>query len=80
MLRRGRFLTGNSNPDLKVKDVTWLTPAAPEISTGTWRDPTARCLGMLLDGRAQATGIKRPASDATLLIIVNAHHDIVEFT
>ena len=35
---------------------------------------------MLLDGRAQATGIRRPASDATLLLILNAHHDVVEFT
>jgi glycogen operon protein len=35
---------------------------------------------MLMDGRAQATGIRRPASDATLLWILNAYHDIVKFT
>ena len=39
----------------------------------------ARCLGMLIDGRAQATGIKRPAMDATMLLILNAHHEAVEF-
>jgi glycogen operon protein len=34
---------------------------------------------MLLDGRAQTTGIKRRGSDATLLIVFNAHHDVVKF-
>jgi glycogen operon protein len=34
---------------------------------------------MLIDGRAQATGIKRPAMDATALLVLNAHHDVVNF-
>ena len=37
------------------------------------------CLGMLLDGRAQTTGIKRRGQDATFLLILNAHFDLVEF-
>ncbi len=44
-----------------------------------WGDSNARCLGMLLDGRAQATGIKRPSMDATALLVLNAHHDVVNF-
>jgi isoamylase len=36
-------------------------------------------MGMLLDGRAQATGIKRPSMDATALLVLNAHHDVVKF-
>lgn len=32
-------------------------------------------MGMLLDGRAQPTGIKRSGADATLLLLLNAHHD-----
>jgi glycogen operon protein len=35
---------------------------------------------MLLDGRAQPTGIKQRGVDATLLIILNAYHDLVNFT
>jgi glycogen operon protein len=35
---------------------------------------------MLLDGRAQATGIKQRGQDATMLLIVNSHHDVVPFT
>jgi isoamylase len=80
VLRRGRFLTGEWNEDLQVKDVTWISPAGIELAGEQWDDPEMRCFGMLIDGRAQATGIKRPASDATLLWVFNAHHDVVEFT
>ena len=77
ILRRSRFLTGEYNPDLDVKDVRWLTPNATDIED--WHDGNARCFGMLIDGRAQATGIKRPAMDATALLVMNAHHDVVNF-
>ncbi len=79
VLRRGRFLTGAVNEELGVKDVAWLTPSGTEMEDGHWEDPNARCFGMLLDGRARATGIARPAGDATVLVVLNAHHDAVEF-
>ncbi|MEL6078778.1 glycogen debranching enzyme GlgX, partial [Stenotrophomonas maltophilia] len=60
-------------------DVTWLAPDGNEMTTEHWQDAHGRCLGMLLDGRAQETGIRRPGSDATVLLVVNAHHDIVNF-
>jgi glycogen operon protein len=34
---------------------------------------------MLLDGRAQASGLKRPAMDVTALLVMNAFHDMVNF-
>lgn len=34
----------------------------------------------LLDGRAQPTGLKQRGQDATLLIVLNAYHDVVKFT
>jgi isoamylase len=37
------------------------------------------CFGVLMDGRAQESGIKRRGSDVTLLTIYNAHYDVVEF-
>lgn len=79
MLRRERFLMGVYNEQLEVKDVTWLTPEAAEMTPENWQDGNARCFGMLLDGRAQPTGIKRRGSDATLLIVFNAYHDVVNF-
>ncbi|MBN8873807.1 MAG: glycogen debranching protein GlgX [Rhodospirillales bacterium] len=80
ILRRSRFLTGEYNADLDVKDVRWLTPSATDMEEEQWGDPNARCFGMLMDGRAQASGIKRPAMDATALLVLNAHHDVVSFT
>lgn len=80
VLNRGRFLTGNYNEYLNVKDVTWLTPDGSEMTEGHWEDDNARCFGMLLDGRAQATGIRKLGSDATLLLVFNAHHDVVNFS
>ena len=80
ILRRNRFLTGEYNADLDVSDVRWLTPSATDVGDEQWGDSNARCFGMLLDGRAQATGIKRPSMDATALLVLNAHHDVVKFT
>jgi isoamylase len=79
ILHRGRFLVGEHNEELDVKDVTWLSPSGDEMVREQWEDAHAKCFGMLLDGRAQVTGIKRRGSDATLLIVMNAHHDVVDF-
>lgn len=80
ILRRSRFLVGDYNEALGVKDVTWLSPSGEEMSIEQWEDPNGRCLGMLMDGRAQETGIRRRGSEATLLLLVNSHHDGVNFT
>jgi glycogen operon protein len=80
ILRRGRFLTGEYNEEFGVKDVAWINASGAEMTDEDWGSPQTRCFGMLMDGRAQATGIRRPASDATLLLILNAYHDVVDFT
>jgi glycogen operon protein len=79
ILRRSRFFVGQHNPELDVKDVTWVDPRGVEKEQESWNDPGERCFGMVLDGRAQPTGIVRPGSDATLLLILNAYHDVVPF-
>ena len=80
MLRRGRFLTGVYNEHLQVKDATWLSPAGTEMTPENWQDSKAHCLGVILDGRAQPTGIRRRGTDITLLLIFNSYHDVVLFT
>jgi isoamylase len=79
ILRRSRFFVGVHNKELDVKDVTWIDPRGEEKTQESWSDPGERCFGMVLDGRAQPTGIVRPGSDATLLLILNAYHDLVNF-
>ena len=62
-----------------MKDVAWIDPGGSEMTEEAW-DNGMRCFGMLLDGRGQATGIKKRGADATLLIVFNAHHETVKFT
>jgi len=80
VLRQSRFLTGEWNEELGLKDSTWLAPSGREMTADNWEDQSTRCLGLLLDGRAQTSGIRRRGSEATLLLVLNAHHDVVEFT
>jgi isoamylase len=79
VLRRNRFLTGEYNEKLGVKDVTWIHPSGSEMNDETWRDAGLRCIGMLIDGRAQTTGIRERGGDATLLLVFNGHHEPVRF-
>ena len=80
ILRRGRFLTGAHIEELGVRDATWINASGDEMQGMDWDDPAMKCFGMLLDGRAQATGVRRSGSDTTMLIVMNAHHDFVHFT
>ncbi len=80
VLRRNRFLNGEIEGMPGIKDVAWIAPSGDEMDMAHWEDPNTRCFGMLLDGRAPRSHIVRPASDATLMLILNAWHDTVAFT
>lgn len=79
ILRRGRFLSGDYNEDLGLKEVTWLTPEGDEMDVERWEEPEARSLGVLLDGRARPSGIRRAGADVTLLLLLNAHPEAMTF-
>jgi len=80
ILRRNRWLTGEYNEELGVKDVTWINANGREMEDKHWGDSNMKCFGMLIDGRAQPTGIVKRGEDATLLIVINEHSDMVRFT
>ncbi len=80
MLRRSRFLTGDYNEELGVRDVTWINANGGEMTDGEWDDGNMKCFGMLMDGRAQVSGIRKRGQDATLLMVINGFHDLVGFT
>jgi len=80
ILRRNRFLTGQFVEEVGVKDVTWINANGSEMTPEQWQDTSMACFGMLLDGRAQATGIRKSSNDATLLLVISGHTDLVEFT
>jgi isoamylase len=79
ILRRDRFLTGEFVEELGVKDVTWINANGIEMEDKHWGDSGMRCFGMLLDGRAQKSGIRKLGEEVTLLMIINSHTDVVEF-
>jgi len=79
ILRRTRYLTGEYDEDLGARDVSWINATGEEMREEHWKDANVRCFGMLLDGRAQTTGIHRRGEEATLLIIFNPWQDVVKF-
>jgi glycogen operon protein len=80
ILRRNRFLTGSFDEELEVKDLTWINASGAEMCSEDWSDPRMLCFGMLMDGHARPTGVRQRGTEATLLMVLNAHHDLVEFT
>jgi glycogen operon protein len=80
ILRRNRFLTGAVDDELDVKDLTWINASGAEMQSEDWSDTNMRCFGMLIDGRARPTGVRQRGTEATMLIVLNAHYDLVEFT
>ena len=79
-LRRSRFLTGQHDETLGLKDVTWINANGQEMQDANWHDASMKCFGMLLDGRAQKTGIKRRGADQSVLIVMNSYEGPVGFT
>jgi glycogen operon protein len=80
ILRRNLFLTGQYNEELGVKDITWINANGGEMEESHWADQTMLCFGMLLDGRAQTTGIRQRGKEATLLLVINGSNELVQFT
>jgi glycogen operon protein len=80
VLRRSRFLTGQHDQQLGVRDVTWINANGGEMQDAHWKDPSMKCFGMLLDGRAQKTGIRKQGQDETVLIVMNSYEGLVDFT
>jgi isoamylase len=80
ILHRNRFLTGAYDEELDVKDLTWINASGNEMTGPEWADAGMRCFGMLMDGRSQPTGIRQRGTMATMLLVLNAHYDLVEFT
>ena len=82
VLRRPVFLHGRHTSADGLKDIVWYTPQGTEKTAEDWRDPHARCIGLLLNGHAGhypgPDGLT--ADEGVLLIVLNAHADPVPFT
>ena len=82
VLRRHRFFQGRRIRGSEVKDLAWFRPDGKEMTDEDWNLGYVRCLGIRLAGDAiEETDAKgRPIIGDTLLILLNAHHEMRPFT
>jgi isoamylase len=80
ILRRNRFFTGSVDQELEIKDLAWINASGNEMAGEEWGDARMKCFGMLMDGRARPTGLRQRGTEAAMLMVLNSHHDLVEFT
>jgi len=79
---RSRFFHGQPTPGTDIKDITWLRPDGREKKQQDWEVPYARCLSFVLSGEAgqyHLTATGEPEIDDTFLVILNAHHEKVNY-
>jgi isoamylase len=80
ILRRNRFLTGQYDEELEIKDLAWINASGAEMTGDEWADTRMKCFGMLMDGRSRPTGVRQRGTEAAMLLVLNSHHDLVNFT
>jgi len=80
-LRRQRYLHGRDLSEEGVRDILWYAPQGNEMTPAHWQDPAARCVGMLMNGRAGPDIGPDGVSlvDDMLLILLNAGENQLPF-
>jgi len=61
------------NEELDVKDVAWLSHRARRLTTEQWQDGNASASECCSTAHPRKPEIKRRGSDATMLLVYNAH-------
>ena len=81
-LHRRKFFRGRKIRGADVKDITWLRSDGHEMTDAEWDAHWVRSVGMRLDGRhlGEVDDEGNLLSDDDLFLILNAHHEGVDFT
>jgi glycogen operon protein len=81
VFHRARFLTGIEADDTGVPDVWWFRPDGKRMTRHDWEGGT-QALGAFLNGDElnSRTPHGEEVRDDSFLVLLNAHHDPVEFT
>ncbi|HEY4002081.1 MAG TPA: glycogen debranching protein GlgX [Candidatus Xenobia bacterium] len=79
ILRRRKFFQGRG---IRTGDIAWFEPTGQEMEEAAWSTGFIKCLGVRLGGlpEDEVDEAGTPLSDDALLIILNAHHDRIDFT
>ncbi|HET6247681.1 MAG TPA: glycogen debranching protein GlgX [Tepidisphaeraceae bacterium] len=82
VLQRRKFFNGRSLRGTNVKDLTFFSPDGLEMSDEAWNAPFTKCLGMRLAGDLMNESNERgePIVGDTLLLLINAHWEEIQFT
>jgi len=80
-LHRRKFFQGRPLCSADMKDLTWHRPDGGEMAEAEWRQATLRVFAFRLCGEAMDDVNERgePITDDTLLVLLNAEADAVEF-
>ena len=80
VFQRRRFFQGRRVEDSEVKDIAWFGSHGKEMSHEDWQ-MGLRTLGIRLAGDAivEKDSQGRPIVDETFLVLINAHHEDVDF-
>jgi glycogen operon protein len=81
VLTRRKYFQGRSIRGAEVKDIYWLDPSGSEMTDEAWNAPSVRSLGVLMIGNAsdEVDERGRQVVGDTLLILLNADHEPVDF-
>jgi glycogen operon protein len=81
ILHRRKFFQGRRIHGSDIRDITWFRPDGEEMSDEEWEAGWVRTIGVRLGGEAlnefDANGDR--IIDDTLLLLINAHHDPIDF-
>jgi glycogen operon protein len=81
LFRRRTFFRGRAVHEPDATDIVWLNPDGREMTDDEWNQSFARCLGASLSGRglSERDDRGRPVEDDDLILLLNAHHDLIPF-
>ncbi|MHB1245324.1 MAG: glycogen debranching protein GlgX [Sulfuriferula sp.] len=82
LLRRRYFFHGRPIRGGDVKDIVWLNPDGIEMNESDWAQAFSRCLGVYFAGDTlrETDDRGRVLTDDNLLMLINAHHDDIDFS
>ncbi|HWC02997.1 MAG TPA: glycogen debranching protein GlgX [Methylomirabilota bacterium] len=81
VFHRRRFFQGRRIEGSEVKDLSWFRPDGKEMTEEEWTSAATRAFGLRLAGDAieEVDESGQPIRDDTFLLLLNAHHEPVEF-
>jgi isoamylase len=81
VFRRQNFFQGRAIRGTAVRDIVWLDPNGLEMTDEQWHESFARSLAVFLSGRAlnEQNGRGQIIIDSDFVILLNAHHEPMEF-